>query len=125
MSTPAAAAVATAAFLICLLTSEIAAEIAQNSAEFHNLGRRRPQQQSLCAELIEPPGYSCSEHTVSTYTKPTPENFPFLNLIINFVKKQETLRYPNAQNSIFFFTRFRRKMDTFWEFNACHRESGS
>ncbi|BFG41948.1 hypothetical protein CerSpe_282210 [Prunus speciosa] len=58
--------VVVAAFLVGLLTSEIAAEIAQNSADFYNLGRRRLPQQSLCLELIEPSGYSCSEHKIQT-----------------------------------------------------------
>lgn len=86
--------VVVAAFLAGLLTSEIAAEIAQNSADFYNLGRRRLPQQSLCLELIEPSGYSCSEHKVSITSL---QNCPFSYLIVKFEIKWVALRYPETQ----------------------------
>ncbi|KAM1002915.1 hypothetical protein FF1_003249 [Malus domestica] len=66
MERSSAVAVVVVTFLIGLLTSEIAAEIAQNSTEFYRIGRRRSPPQSLCAQLIEPSGYSCSELTIQT-----------------------------------------------------------
>lgn len=112
--------VVVAAFLAGLLTSEIAAEIAQNSADFYNLGRRRLPQQSLCLELIEPSGYSCSEHKVSITSL---QNCPFSYLIIKFVIKWAQMLKVRCF-LVFFFCRFKRKMATYWVFNACRLEVG-
>ncbi|KAB2602831.1 triacylglycerol lipase 1-like [Pyrus ussuriensis x Pyrus communis] len=54
-------AVVIVAFLIGLLTFETAAEIAQNSTKFYRICRHYSPLQSLCAQLIESSGYSCSE----------------------------------------------------------------
>ncbi|KAB1208451.1 Triacylglycerol lipase 1 [Morella rubra] len=61
----ATAAVAVLTLLLCLYASQILAQFAVSLTGNTNQ-RPRPPNDTLCAHLIEPAGYSCSEHTVRT-----------------------------------------------------------